>query len=50
MDGPNVDVALRYREVDSWRDLARRTNVSVPAVPPTRFIPTADEPTDEESD
>ncbi len=51
VDGPNVDVALRYREVDSWRDLARRTNVSVPAAPPTRFnAAAADEPTDEEND
>ena len=35
------EVALRYREVDSVRELARRGNVVVPVSPPTRFSPVA---------
>jgi regulator of protease activity HflC (stomatin/prohibitin superfamily) len=30
VDGPNAGLALRYREVDSWRELARTHDVVVP--------------------
>ena len=36
VDAPSAGVALRYREVDSWRELARTHDVVVPAAVPTR--------------
>jgi hypothetical protein len=36
VDAPSAGLALRYREVDSWRELARSRDVVVPAAVPTR--------------
>ena len=44
--GAGSDVALRYREVDSWRELARTANVVVPVPPRAPAEPTTEpEPT-----
>jgi hypothetical protein len=44
LTGPAIEVALRYRQIDAWRQLARQTGVTIPdSWPSAPGSPIADE-------